>query len=90
MWNRFESKSPNGIKSCFGNFCESNWISSACVCVCMCMCVLKANIFSQTLERNETSLENDLFVAWVLARFNFMMEIIKSCLGGKTNPVIPK
>jgi hypothetical protein len=46
IWNRFEFKSLNGIKSCFGNLCASNWISKCiCMCVCMCMRVLKTNIF---------------------------------------------
>jgi hypothetical protein len=37
IWNRFESKSHNGIKSCFGNLCESNWIIK-CICICVCAC----------------------------------------------------
>ena len=64
---------------------------NAYACVCACACVFwKQTYFSQTLERNEKSLEHDLFLAWVLARFNFMLKIIKSCLGEEMKPVIQK
>jgi hypothetical protein len=57
MMNRFEFKSLNGIKSCFGNLCESNWISK---CICMCVhvhvCVLKANIWRKGGGMREDSL----------------------------------
>ena len=56
IWNRFEFKSLNGIKSCFGNLCASNWISKCiCMCVCMCMRVLNTNMFPRCRSRTHAN-----------------------------------